>query len=87
MLLFEDNDIRRQEFVRVLPERVTAISTGDLLHELEDAGRIQSSDQILDEAVARGRTVEEQRQPIANEPARAILREQLTRRGSSKGGQ
>ncbi|MCI0468325.1 MAG: hypothetical protein L0Y57_15215 [Beijerinckiaceae bacterium] len=87
MLLFEDNDLRGREFVRVLPERVTAISTGDFLHELEDAGRIQSSDHILDEAAVRGRNVEEQRQPIASEPARAMLREQLTRRDGPKGRQ
>ena len=33
MLLFEDSDIRRRSFVLLLPERVTAISTGDFLHE------------------------------------------------------
>jgi hypothetical protein len=82
MLLFEDSDILQRSFVRLLPERVTAISTGDFLHELEAAGRIQSADHILDEATARGRNVQEQRQPAASEPARAILREQLTRRGT-----
>ncbi len=84
VLLFEDSDILSREFVRVLPERVTALSTGDLLHELEAAGRIQSCDQILDEAAARGRNVEKQRQPIASEPARAMLREQLARRDGPK---
>jgi len=79
LLLFEDSDIRRRSFVRLLPERVTAISTGDFLQELEAAGRIQSADHILDEAAARGRNVEQQRQPTANEPARTVLREQLTR--------
>lgn len=79
VLLFEDSDIRSREFVRVLPERVTALSTGDLLHELEAAGRIQSSDQILDQAAERGRNVEAQRRPLASEPARAMLRERLTR--------
>jgi hypothetical protein len=79
MLLFEDSDIRRRSFVRLLPERVTAISTGDFLHELETAGRIQSVDHILDEAATRGRNVEQQRQPTAAaDPARAMLREQLT---------
>jgi len=86
VLLFEDSDIRSRQFVRVLPEHVTALSTGDLLHELEAAGRIQSSDQILDQAAERGRNVEAQRQPVASEPARAILREQLTRRDGPKGG-
>jgi hypothetical protein len=81
LLLFEDSDIRRRRFVRLLPERVTAISTGDFLRELETAGRIQSADHILDEAAARGRNIEEQRQPTAaSEPARAALREQLARR-------
>ncbi|MBV8361560.1 MAG: hypothetical protein JO189_27045 [Deltaproteobacteria bacterium] len=79
MLLFEDTDIRSRQFVRLLPERATAISTGDFLHELEAAGRIQSADHILDEAASRGRNVEKQRQPIAGEVARAPLREQLTR--------
>ncbi len=78
LLLFEDSDIRRRSFVRLLPERVSAISTGDFLHELEAAGRIQSADHILDEAAARGRNIEQQRQPTASEPARATLREQLT---------
>ena len=78
--MFEDTDIRRRRFVRLLPERVTAISTGDFLQELEAAGRIQSADHILDEAAARGRNVEEQRQPTASDPARTVLREQLTRR-------
>jgi hypothetical protein len=86
VLLFEDSDIRGREFVRVLPERVTALSTGDLLHELEAAGRIQSSDQILDEAAARGRNVEKQRQAIGGESARAMLREQLLRLDEPKGG-
>jgi hypothetical protein len=80
VLLFEDNDIHGREFVRALPERVTALSTGDLLHELEAAGRIQSSDQILDDAAARGRNVEQQRRPVAGDAARAVLREQLLRR-------
>jgi hypothetical protein len=86
VLLFEDSDIRTREFVRVLPERVTALSTGDLLHELEAAGRIQSSDHILDEAAARGRNVEQQRQPTGSEPARALLREQLSRRRDEPNG-
>ncbi len=80
LLLFEDNDIRSREFVRLLPERVTALSTGDFLQELENAGKIQSSEHILDEAAARGRNVEEQRRPIASETARALLREQLMQR-------
>jgi hypothetical protein len=84
LLLFEDNDIHVRNFVRLLPERVTALSTGDFLHELEAAGRIQSSDQILDEAAARGRNVEQQRVPIAEEGKRAVLREQLKVPGRPK---
>jgi len=80
LLLFEDNDLRSREFVRLLPERVTALSTGDFLQELENSDRIQSSEHILDEAAARGRNVEEQRRPIAGETARALLREQLMQR-------
>lgn len=75
LLLFEDSDIRTRSFVRTLPERVTAISTGDFLRALEAESRIQSADHILVEAAARGRNLEEQRQPTTSEPARAILRE------------
>ena len=53
ILLFEDNDIRRRRFVLGLPERVVALSTGDLLYELEAAGRIQSSDRLLDVAAVK----------------------------------
>jgi hypothetical protein len=84
MLLFEDSDLRGRDFVRVLPEHVTALSTGDFLHELEAAGRIQSADRILDDAAERGRNVETQRRPVACEPARAVLREHLTK-GGGKG--
>jgi hypothetical protein len=81
LLLFEDSDIRRRSFVRTLPEQVMAISTGDFLRALEAENRIQSADHILDEAAARGRNIEQQRQPTAAEPARAALREQLAQRG------
>ncbi len=77
VLLFEDNDVRTRRFVRGLPERVAALSTGDLLHELEVAGRIQSSDRILDVAAEKERNVERQRQPSADEAARRMLRRQL----------
>lgn len=85
MLLFEDTDIRSRQFVRLLPERVSAISTGDFLHELEAAGGIQSADHILDEAAARGRNVQKQRQPIVGERARVPLREHLTRHREQPG--
>jgi hypothetical protein len=74
ILLYEDNDIRRRRFVRALPERVTALATCDLLHELEAAGRIQSSDHILDLAAAKERNVEAQRGPQADDEARQFAR-------------
>ncbi len=77
VLLYEDNDVRTRRFVRGLPERVTALSTGDLLYELEAAGRIQSSDQILDIAAEKERNVEAQRKPQTDDAARLLLREQL----------
>jgi hypothetical protein len=87
ILLFEDSDIRSRSFVRVLPERVTALSTGDLLHELEAAARIQSSDHILDRAAKRGRNIEKQRQPIAGAEPRMALRQHLRQRdGDPKPG-
>lgn len=78
ILVFEDGDMKKRRFVRVLPERVWTLSTGDLLHELEAAGRIQSSDQILDAAAARERNVTAQRsvQP-ENADARTALRKRL----------
>lgn len=79
VLLFEDNDVRTRRFVRGLPERVTALSTGDLLHELEAAGRIQSSDRILDVAAERERNVEWQRRPSHDNAARQAIRRQLQR--------
>jgi hypothetical protein len=77
LLLYEDNDIKSRRFVRGLPERVTAISTGDLLHELEEAGRIQSADRILDVATEKERNVAKQREPSSDEAARLLLRRHL----------
>ena len=85
VLLFEDSDIIRRQFVRLLPERVAAISAEDFLRELEASGRIQSAEHSLDEAAGRGRNVEKQRQPVADEAARTTLREQLTRRDEVPG--
>lgn len=81
VLFFEDADIRKRRFVRALPERVMALSTGDLLRELEAAGRIQSADHVLDLAAAKQRNVEAQREPQGDDEARVLLREQLARRG------
>jgi hypothetical protein len=80
VLFFEDSDVRKRRFVSLLPERVMTLSTGDLLHELEAAGRIQSSDHILDVAAAKERNVMAQREPQGDDAARALLREQLQRR-------
>ena len=77
ILLFEDNDVRKGGFVRLPPERVTALSTGDLLYELEAAGWIQSSDHILDLATAKDRNVATQRRPAAGEADRSVLRDLL----------
>ena len=79
VLLYEDNDVRTRRFVRGLPERVTALSTGDLLHELEAAGLIQSSDRILDTAATKERNVAQQRQPSSDQASREILRRHLDR--------
>jgi len=85
VLLYEDNDIRRRRFVGALPDRVTALSTGDFLHELEAAGFIQSSDHILDNAAERGRNIEAQRGPQSDDEARALLRDQLHKRRDTPG--
>ena len=80
VLLFEDSDIRKRRFVRALPDRVMALSTGDLLRELQAAGRIQSADHILDVAAEKERNVESQRQPQSDADARALLRDHLAHR-------
>jgi hypothetical protein len=50
LLLFDDTDIERQRVI--VHERISFISTGDFLRELEAARLIQSTDYILDEATA-----------------------------------
>ncbi len=84
ILLFEDADLRKRRFVRALPEHVMALSTGDLLRELEAAGRIQSADHILDMAFANDRNVGAQRDAQSDDEARALLRAQL--RGRDRSG-
>jgi len=79
LLLFEDSDIERRQ--AVFDRRVSLISTGDFLRELETAGLIQSTDYILDQAAAQGRNVERQRLAGEDSTTRERLREQLTRRG------
>jgi hypothetical protein len=80
LLLFEDSDVSRRR--AIIEEHVSLMSTGDFLGELEAAGLIQSADFILDEAAARGRNVERQRQAGEDAEAAARLRAQLEgRRG------
>jgi hypothetical protein len=79
LLLFEDSDLERRR--AVVDQRVSLISTGDFLRELETAGLIQSTDYILDQAAAQGRNVERQRRASEDSTTRERLREQLTRRG------
>ncbi|MHB8886162.1 MAG: hypothetical protein ACYC5H_14005 [Methylovirgula sp.] len=78
LLLFEDTDVEKRR--AIVDQRVSLISTGDFLRELEAARLIQSADFILDQAAAQGRNVERQRE--ANEEAitRERLHEQLQRR-------
>src|SRR5271170_5671979 len=64
----------------IVDERVSLISTGDYLRELEAAGLIQSTDYILDRAAARGRNVEKQRKPGEDATTRGRFRDQLLQR-------
>ena len=77
LLLFEDTDIERRR--AIVDDRVSLISTGDFLRELEAAGLIQSAHFILDRAAAQGRNVERQRQASQDAAARERLRGQLGR--------
>lgn len=58
-LIFEDRDLEKRTII--LPERAYAITTGDWLRLAERKGLIQSADEALDRAAARGRTVDRQR--------------------------
>jgi hypothetical protein len=78
LLLFEDTDIEKRR--AVVDERVSLISTGDFLRELEAARLIQSADFILDQAAAQGRNVDRQREAVKDSTTRERLREQLQRR-------
>lgn len=84
LLLFEDTDLEKRR--AVVDERVSLISTGDFLRELEAAQLIQSADYILDQAAAQGRNVERQRHVVEDATTRERLREQLTRRDVPKNG-
>ena len=75
LLLFEDSDVSKRR--ALIDERVSLITTGDFLRELEAAGYIQSADHVLDEAARNGRNVDLQRQPGGDPDARAALARQL----------
>ncbi|MGH7937869.1 MAG: hypothetical protein ACRD5Z_15710 [Bryobacteraceae bacterium] len=83
LLLFEDSDIRQRR--AIIDQRVSLISTGDLLRELEAARLIQSTDHILDQAAAQGGNAERQRKAGEGDTTRERLREQLARRDSLPG--
>ena len=76
--MFEDSDVNRRR--AIVDVRVSLISTGDFLRELEAEGLIQSADHILDAAASRGRNVDRQRQATSDIEVRRHLREQLQRR-------
>lgn len=78
LLLFEDSDIGKRS--AIVDQRVSLITTGDFLRELEAAGLVQSTDHILDQAAARGRNVEKQRQAGEDARTRERLRDQLLQR-------
>jgi hypothetical protein len=78
LLLFEDSDIGKRS--AIVDQRVSLITTGDFLRELEAAGLVQSTDHILDQAAARGRNVEKQRQAGEDLRTRERLRDQLLQR-------
>ncbi len=83
LLLFEDSDIGKRR--AIVDERVSLISTGDFLRELETAGLIQSTDYILDQAAAQGRNVEKQRAAGEDATTRERLRTQLVQRRDTPG--
>jgi hypothetical protein len=83
LLLFEDSDIAKRH--AIVDQRVSLISTGDFLRELEAAGMIQSTDYILDRAAAQGRNVERQRAAREDATTRDRLREQLAPHGDTPG--
>lgn len=75
LLLFEETDILRRR--AVVDARVTLVSTGDFLRSLEAERLIQSSDEILDRAMASGRNVDRQRGADSPPEARAAVEEHL----------
>ena len=84
LLLFEDTDVEKRR--AIVDERVSLISTGDFLRELEGAGLIQSTDHVLDRAAAQGRNVERQRRASDAAETRERLREQLLQQQRDRSG-
>ena len=78
LLLFEDSDVEKRR--AVVDARVSLISTGDFLRELEAAGLIQSADHVLDQAAKQGRNVERQRLAGVDEETRQRLHLELQAR-------
>jgi hypothetical protein len=85
LLLFEDSDLVKRR--AIVDQRVSLISTGDFLRELESAGLIQSTDHILDQAAERGRNVERQRVAGDDAVTRERLRKQLEHRHGEPGSE
>lgn len=85
LLLFEDSDVERRR--AVVDQRVSLISTGDFLRELEAAGLVQSADYILDQAAAHGRNVARQRRAGEDGTTRERLRIQLPGDGGRRGAE
>jgi hypothetical protein len=81
LLLFEDSDVGKRR--AIVDERVSLISTGDFLRELEAAGLIQSTDYILDQAATQGRNIDKQREAGEDAATRERLRAQLQRSGDN----
>jgi hypothetical protein len=84
LLLFEDTDVEKRR--AIVDARVSLISTGDFLRELETARLIQSADHILDEAARMGRNISQQREPADDAQAREALRQQLRDRRNGEPG-
>lgn len=82
LLLFEDSDVEKRR--AVVDQRVSLISTGDFLRELEAAGLVQSADYILDQAAAHGRNVARQRCAGEDVTTRKRLRRQLSAGGGRR---
>lgn len=73
ILFYEDTGVRRNSYLRTIPAGVTALTTGDLLHELELAGKIQSKDHVLEAAAAKGRDLPLQHSELSSPEARRLL--------------